>query len=278
MACELGAELIALLLINRTSDQFLISNKNIQKKTLPIHSACLCPHSEQVTVVQAILTRLNSSTDTLNQMLTSVDDSARNVLACSVASNHLKIVEILLSITGVFQQPDADGNLPVHYAAKSGTPEMFRLLLEHNLVSFESNSARDTPLHIATEFNRFHFINLILYEEKCFMAKKSEQYVPMIRRANRSDQTALQIGLIKCHEKCVEELSNSEDVDLNVKDANNLSIYHLCVCHSNLESLRYLLNKKSDKFLDPLFIRFVYKLINFQFLIGKCHFKFQESF
>jgi len=254
LACEIGTEQIALLLISKTSDQFLATNKNIQIKTLPIHSACSCAHIELLTVVQTILNRLASSV-LLNQVLVSFNDSNKNLLECSIESNHLKLVELLLRITDLFKQPDSNGNLPVHYAARTGTPEIFNLLMEHKLISFESNLNKETPLHIAADFNRFSFIKMIMLQEKMLMAKEEEKYVPMIRRLNMKNQTPLQIGLINCNEKCVEEFSSSDDVDLSVKDENNFSIYHLCVLYSNLESLRYLLNKKSNKFLDPLFIR-----------------------
>ena len=212
-------------------------------------------------MVEAILSRMASKPDLLDQMLVSFNDSQKNVLECSIEKNHLKLVETILKMTHLYEQPDVNGNLAVHYAARIGTPELFDLLMQHKLISFESNSNKETPLHIAAHFNRFTFIKMLMIHEQSLIAREQNEkeeekkYVPMIKRLNINNETPLQIGIIKCHEKCVEELSSWDQVDLNVKDANNFSIYHLCVLYSNLESLRYLLNKKSDQFLDPLFIR-----------------------
>lgn len=151
---------------------------------------------------------------------------------------------------------DLNGNLPVHYAAMNGTSELFNILEKHNLISFEANSNGDTALHIASIFNRFTFIKMLLSYEKFFMIRNdNESHVPLNKRLNKQAYTSLQIAIIKGHEKCVEELTNCALIDLDVTTPNAYSIYHLCVFYSNLESLRYLLNKKSDKYLEPIFIR-----------------------
>ena len=75
----------------------------------------------------------------------------------------MKIIDELLSLMSsseIFRKKDINGNLPIHYAAKLGTIELFELLKKYDMISFDSNEQNDTALHIATINNRFLFFSI----------------------------------------------------------------------------------------------------------------------
>ncbi len=253
LACELGFEDIAILLVNKLDDQSLL-------KQSILHFICSCKHKEQINTIQIILNRLNETY--LKEALLVLDRSKKTLLQIAIENNHLKIIDSILSVTSyLFKKPDLNGNLLVHYAAKVGTLDIFNILSKYDLIKFDFDSNDQSPLHIAANYNRFVFIKMLLNYEKFNSNQESleyidDQYIPLVSGLNKQNNTALQISLIKSHNKCVEELvNNSNDIDLDVKDNNNHSIYHLCILNSNLESIRYLMNRKLDKFLEPLFIK-----------------------
>jgi len=130
--------------------------------------------------------------------------------------------------------------------------ELFELLVKHDAVSFKTNLKNENALHLAAFYNRFEFIRALLdYEKKLITNIK-----PMVQIRNKNRQTPLQTAIMRRHEKCVKELVSSEHTELDVKDLeNNYSIYHLCVIHSNFESLDLLLGRKEKKFNEPLFFK-----------------------
>jgi len=227
-------------------------------KQLALHSACLNKKSELINIFQVILNKFNK--DRLDELLNILDKSKRTVLQIAIENNHMKIIDELLSLMSsseIFRKKDINGNLPIHYAAKLGTIELFELLKKYDMISFDSNEQNDTALHIATINNRFLFMKILINFEKSYLIReeKKNDLIPMYKRSNKMNYTPLQLGLIMSNEKCVEELINSSDCNLNETCCNNESIYHLCVINSNLESLRFLLNKKLDRFMEPLFFK-----------------------
>jgi len=150
------------------------------------------------------------------------------------------------------QTADINGNLIIHTASKYGNKELFELLVKHDAVSFKTNLKNENALHLAAFYNRFEFIRALLdYEKKLITNIK-----PMVQIRNKNRQTPLQTAIMRRHEKCVKELVSSEHTELDVKDLeNNYSIYHLCVIHSNFESLDLLLGRKEKKFNEPLFFK-----------------------
>jgi len=191
-------------------------------------------------------------------ILNSPDDQSKTVLEICIQNNHFNLISLILNELTDKEAFDANGQLPIHLAAKYGTHTLYELLSQHSCLSFNTNINNDNPLHVAAQYNKFSFINRLLLFEKAFVDKLDavNSYQPMVKCTNRSGLTPFQLAIVKGHSKCVEELMQSPFVDLEVTETeNNYSIYHLCILHSNLETLRIFLNKKSDKFLNPLFIR-----------------------
>lgn len=61
--------------------------------------------------------------------------------------------------------------------------------------------------------------------------------------------TALAFG----NHKCVEELLLSKEIELDTKDMDGNSIYHICARFNNVESLKFLLNKHFNQTSSVLY-------------------------
>lgn len=85
--------------------------------------------------------------------------------------------------------------------------------------------------------------------------KELRDYIPSVKCYNRSGYTPLFVALIAGNIKCVEAILTAEHLDLEAKDAKGNSIYHICAEYNSLESMRVLLSKKEQQFVEPLFIK-----------------------
>lgn len=253
VASQLDDEEILNMLIEKTH-----FNQHLLKECPILHLIANCK-PEKYSSFRKALDHIKSSHHLSHQsVLNSLDDQNKTVLEISIQNNHFNLISLILSELTDKEALDANGQLPIHLAAKYGTHTLYELLSQHSCLSFKSNINNENPLHVAAQYNKFNFISRLLLFEKAFVDKLDTLscYQPMVKCLNRSSFTPLQTAIIRGHSKCVDELLQSVYTDLEVTEPeNNYSIYHLCILHSNFESLRMLLNKKSDKFLTPLFIR-----------------------
>lgn len=171
LACKLGNEDIALLLIDRLSAKRLV-NLIVHDATngvcMPLHSACK-NKTEKYLLVESYLKKIQHETQ-LNKCLLLEDESKQTILHIAIENNHLNIVELLLRDYGMSTEvrDTLDGNLPIHCGAKNGSHEMFNLLQKYDAVSFLTNRSLQNALHIAAFHDRSRFISEFLdYEQFC---------------------------------------------------------------------------------------------------------------
>jgi ankyrin repeat protein len=74
-----------------------------------------------------------------------------------------------------------------------------------------------------------------------------------VRAKNKDLYTPLMTALAFGNHKCVEELIASKEIELETKDIEGNSIYHICARFNNTESLKYLLEKYFTKTTDILY-------------------------
>lgn len=201
----------------------------------------------------------------------------------AIESNHLNIVDCLLKdyyhTSALAESPsstddvatisppavdpslleDRNGNLPIHYAAKTCGPDMFKVLVKNNCFSMRRNLNLDNAMHIAAANNSFKFIKEFLAYEKIYAErlnnKELKEYIPSVKCYNKIGYTPLFVALTNGNIKCVEAILAAEQLDLDAKDPKGNSIYHICAEYNSFESMRVLLNKKDPKFVEPLFIK-----------------------
>jgi ankyrin repeat protein len=256
VACKYGYDDIAFLLNEYTSVEKLANSSG---DSLPLHLACR-NKTEKYHVVKKMLDKIKQSSTKENNMLEAVmnklDAGRQTLLQIAVENEHGKLVELFLSEYAVsVDQEDRVGNLPVHLGARAGSTEILKLLAKHNASLFKCNQNKENALHIAAAHNRFKFIKDFILLERAQREKEAGTGPPSVKMLNRHGFTPLFSAVSAGHVKCVEALLISEYTELDAKDLDGNSIYHLCAELNNVDVLRYLLSRKDQKYVEPLFIR-----------------------
>jgi len=89
------------------------------------------------------------------------------VLQLAINREHLKIIEAILSDYYIdLDRPDANGSLPIHLAAFTGSLSVLELMIKYKAVKCIFNSRKETMLHVAARKNRFKFITALLNYER----------------------------------------------------------------------------------------------------------------
>lgn len=100
---------------------------------------------------------------------------------------------------------------------------------------------------------RFKFISEFINYEKTYVETLNERelrdYIPSVKCYNRVGYTPLFVALVNAHIKCVDAILESENIDLEAKDAKGNSIYHICAEYNCIEPMRVLLNRKVFSFV-----------------------------
>jgi ankyrin repeat protein len=264
IACKYGHDDIAFLLNEFTSADKLI---NTSSESSPLHLACR-NKIEKYYVVKKMLDKLKQNStkelnllDTAMRKLDAGSSRQQTLLQISIENEHVKLVELLLcEYDASVDQEDRTGNLPVHLAARAGNTDTLRLLAKHKASLYKCNAqTMENALHIAAAHNRFKFIKEFILLERTERERgghsASMMGPPCVKQLNRHGFTPLFSAVSAGHIKCVEALLISEYTEIDAKDHDGNSIYHLCAELNSVDVLRYLLSRKDQKYMEPLFIR-----------------------
>ena len=260
------------MLIDYTSPEKLSCYK-VPNAVLPIHLACKSKE-EKLDIVRKMLNKLkNESTLDKNYLdfaLRKEDSSRQPLVFIAINNNHFNIVEALYK--EFFLDRDIKegklGNLAIHVGAKNGSVKILDILAKNDAISFGQNNNLDNVLHIACENNSVKFIKEFLIFEKnllnrvetdrnyfCACICSLGSHTPSVRVRNKKLFTPLMSAVVHGNHKCVEELLHSENIELDTKDIEGNTFYHLCAQFNNLESLKYFLQKYFQKTSEVLFFR-----------------------
>jgi len=276
IACKYGCEDVSDLLINNINSSKLIEyilSDSVNNTNLPLHLVCEFKNEKYLIIkyyLEKIKQEINNDLDlyrkTIENILRKQDENKQTILHLAIENNHDQIVELLLRDFVTFDNIKDDlreglnGNLLIHSAAKNGSVEIFHLLQKYDVVSFKTNNNSENALHVAASFNRKEFIEeflkyeLFLIEQNtspthnivecaCTCKLDINNHLPTIKAKDLKSYTPLLTALATSNQKCVEELANSNFVDLNAIDTNGNSIFHVCAQNDNFESLKYLFEK-----------------------------------
>ncbi|CAF0854801.1 unnamed protein product [Brachionus calyciflorus] len=264
---------VALLLIDYTPPEKLACYK-IPNAIMPIHLACKSKE-EKLEIVRKILYKLKQESTNeknyLDYVLKKEDSNRQPVVFIAINNNHLDIVETLYKEFNLDRELKEGklGNLAVHAGAKNGSVKILDILAKNDAISFGQNNNLDNALHIATENNSVKFIKeFIIYEKNMLNRVETDRnyfcacicsvgsHTPSVRVRNKKLFTPLMSALVHGNHKCVEELLvNSQDIELDTKDVEGNTFYHLCAQFNNLESLKYFLQKYFHQTNEVLFFR-----------------------
>jgi ankyrin repeat protein len=262
IACKYGYDDIALQILNRTNIENIISVPN---DCLPLHFICKFKE-EKLELVKSIMNKLNSQKRLsniltacyynneiinedenfniyVNEAIKLLDNNGETIFSYLIENNHLNIIEFILKEFNqyVVDLIDKNNNYVIHLAAKSGTADILKLLVKYNLFSAKTNSNGENALHIAAANNKFNFIKDYLICEKNIMNKEASEKdnkvddniakisLASVNCLNKNGQTPLFVAINAGNLKCVEALTNSNDLDLTLTDSKGNSIYHVCL-------------------------------------------------
>jgi ankyrin repeat protein len=206
----------------------------------------------------------------------------QTALHMAIENNHLTIVELLFRDYNVPRdlRDSHTGNLPVHVCAKSGSAEMLRVLQRYDALSFKPNASMETALHVAAAANKPKLLRELLDYEKWLLSEQhmqqhgvvaaaststspaisssissdfyipcmckcdlvDSQHVSCVRRRDSRQYTPLLTALGAGNQRCVEELIGERECELDARDKDGNTVYHICAECDNAESLKYLLN------------------------------------
>lgn len=198
------------------------------------------------------------------------DNNRQTILEICIENNHLNIVELFLSVYNITTNHAnaLSGNYPIHLAAKNGSPEMLSLLIKYNSDIVRTNFADENPLHIAAQYNRLHFVRKFLASERhwfknsnynCLKNQFSDDTGQLpcicncdgnfdlsnaqlsIKQRDKKFYTPLMRAIVSGSQRVVQELINDKYVELDLKDKDGQSIFHLCCEYNNIETLRYFI-------------------------------------
>lgn len=275
MACKFGNEDVAVLLIEKIDAEKLyqLCINETPVNLSPVHLTCR-NKNEKFLIVKTILDKLKkegekSNKNYLEQLSKKEDLNRQTILHISIENNHLKTVDLLLREYN-FNREQSDsqtGNLPIHIAAKNGSIDMLNLLIKYDAVSFKSNNNHENALHIAALNNRHRFIHEFLKYEKSLITHRKDcatkidsNYMPCIcycdsvdlknhilciRQRDKHFYTPLMRAIASDNQKCVDELITDKYVELDCKDKDGLSIFHLCTEFNNVDTLKHLFQLNS---------------------------------
>jgi len=138
------------------------------KSSLPIHLAVRCKQEKFAIVSQMLEKVKNAQGNYLeNLMYYQLDENKHSVLQLAINKEHLKIIEaILRDYYPNLDQPDANGSLPIHLAAFTGSLGVLEVMIKYKAVRCAYNSKKETVLHVAARKNRFKFISALLKYER----------------------------------------------------------------------------------------------------------------
>ena len=252
IACKYGCENVANLLI----DQFSMENLLLidENKMLAMHYACGCK-IEKISVVKNMIEKFQSlyANENISEMFLSRKNKYGDTpLNLAVKENHLKIVEILLKHLSVFKCNADNENLPIHYAAKTGSIEMIRLFETNNLISFEPNSSWNNIFHISAYENREQFI-IFLFENYERNSKYDNQFSFAINAFNKDNFTPLECAIVKGSLDCVKVFIERQISGGNI----DIKLFELSIEYNQKAVLEYLIesngnNLNENKFLNGI--------------------------
>lgn len=259
------------LLVESTDVEKICNYKTVN--TTPIHLLCR-NKEEKLEMVDKMLEKLRDGSSPgknyVEYVLKKEDLTKQTIAHIAMSNSHTNIIELLFSKYELDREIK-DGKMGyylIHTAAKNGSTKMIDLLEKHDAVSFKTNNNQENALHVAAEYNSSQFIKEFLkLEQDILNNPESDRYmmcmcrcnVPCsnttisIRTKNKDLYTPLMSALAFGNQKCVEELMSSRDIELDCKDIEGNSIYHIIAKFNNTESLKYFLGKHFDATREILF-------------------------
>ena len=233
-------------IINRLSDRSNITAMD-NNKELPIHFAALKGHLE---TFQRLLqfgrdfeVGIDIKCRDLSVTVQEDPDGTLTPLYLAVSSGHLKIVEYLINEGADVNVRSFRKRTILHEAARQTIPEMFELLLKHNLGPFEKDETGKTPLHIAAIVGNSKIIDIYL---------KMQDIDTGLGILDAESYSALVFAIGNKHAKIAEKLI-SKGVDIHLLDQYKRSLLNLSVILEDTSVFKSLLEGGVDVNIADVF-------------------------
>ena len=197
-------------------------------------------------MVEMILSKLKfhddcKKTDYLKKALEQRNSRNKLPLHICIENNHVKLVELLIKYNADVNY--LGGNIeehPVHMAAKIGSIEIMEILesiIQNRADLTVVNKKNENLLHVAAISNQYEFI--LKYYKNEF--GKNGPACTAIHATNLREQTPLLLAVTNDNIESVDALLKCK-ANIDDKDIEENSIFHLCAFHNNIRIFKYLLD------------------------------------
>ena len=241
VACKYGSEKVFNLLLTRT-DPIELATSLDNKLSLPLHHICACK-VEKLKIVESILKKIRhhdecNKTEFLKKALAQRNCSNKTPLHICIENGYVKLVQLLIEYNAnVDEEGGSLDEYPVHMAAKIGSFEILEILKNNSADLKVENRKNENLLHVAAVSNQFSFILKYVqkFGQSAVHATNLRQQTPLLLAAAYDNASSVDILLLKCG-------ANIED-----KDIEDNTIFHLCAIHNNFEIFKNLLDERLPK-------------------------------
>ena len=157
-----------------------------------------------------------------------------DIFAAAIVGHTDQVAAFLKQDPRLISARDGNGRTALHWAALYGQKKVVELLLARKADVNSLDQDGFTPLHWAATFNQSDAVKLLL-ANKANMNLKVPKY----------GWTALRLAVIHGHVAAAEAILNA-GADPNVKDDENISLFHQAVIRGKKEMIELLLAYKCD--------------------------------
>jgi len=130
------------------------------------------------------------------------------------------------------------GNSMMHFAAQSGSTEIFESLKEHKLNLLAKNSRNETALHLAVFFRNYNFVEILQKEAK----------IDIVNETDIDGFNVIHLCARETNIKSFEYLINTLPPDqrqtaiISTVSRNNENILHIATRNKNFEFIKEILD------------------------------------
>ena len=162
-----------------------------------------------------------------------VDDCGRSALHIACINGQLEVVTELLGEIDA-KHGDADGNTPLHFAARQGNPRIVSLLIESGAILEKPDVGGVTPMHLACQHDRLE------------AAKKLIKGGSSPMKEDGAGDSALHYSARFGATTVLNHLLTFSDLDLNTHAGDGSTPLHHAAQHGSVPEIKLLLNAGAD--------------------------------
>ncbi|XP_058449448.1 ankyrin-3-like [Malaya genurostris] len=170
------------------------------------------------------------------EMLLTSDKFELTTLHIAAFFDKYELVKILIERGSSVMAKDINGRIPLHIAIEKNAKKIIEILLKHELATemlLTSDKYEQTALHLATFYDNYEIVNILIEHGAPVMAKNTNGKIPLHIAIEKNAKKVIEI-LLK-HEQATEMLLTS--------DKYEQTALHLAAISDNYELVNILIER-----------------------------------